>query len=210
MNTIWTVRLAAVVLVLSPLGAWAQEETTDKAAAQARTAERARINADRAVLQTQTQAKERACYQQFSVNACLSEVRAQRREALAELRRQEIVLNDQEREGRAAKALAGQTEREATHASKALEAAAKPVHVPQAKTPMPAASAAEQAQRAQTAAQRRAAENARKQEQHAGKVADEAQNTRRFEAKQSQAQKRREDRARRDAQATKPTAAPLP
>ena len=33
---------------------------------------------------------------------------------------------------------------------------------------------------------------------------------RRFEAKQSQAQKRREDRARRDAQATKPTAAPLP
>ena len=46
--------------------------------------------------------------------------------------------------------------------------------------------------------------------QHAGKVADEAENTRRFEAKQSQAQKRREDRARREAQATKPAAAPLP
>ena len=42
------------------------------------------------------------------------------------------------------------------------------------------------------------------------KVADEAENTRRFEAKQSQAQKRREDRARREAQATKPAAAPLP
>ena len=80
MNTIWTVRLAAVVLVLSPLGAWAQEETTDKAVAQARTAERARINEARAVLQTETQARERACYQQFSVNACLSEARAKRRQ----------------------------------------------------------------------------------------------------------------------------------
>lgn len=57
MNTIWTVRLAAVVLVLSPLGAWAQEEAADKAAAQARTAERARINEARAVLQTETQAR---------------------------------------------------------------------------------------------------------------------------------------------------------
>ena len=210
MNTIWTVRLAAVVLVLSPLGAWAQEEATDKAAAQARTAERARINEARSVLQTETQARERACYQQFSVNACLSEARAKRRAALAELQRQEIVLNDQERKERAAKALAGQAEREATHAEKAQEAAAKPAHVPQAKAPMPAASAAEQAQRAQTAAERRAAETARKQVQHAGKVADEAENTRRFEAKQSQAQKRREDRARREAQATKPAAAPLP
>ena len=33
----------------------------------------------RAALQTETQARERACYQQFSVNACLSEVRAKRR-----------------------------------------------------------------------------------------------------------------------------------
>ena len=210
MNTIWTARLAALLLVLSPLGAAAQESAAETVAARARAVERARINVARAALQTETQARERACYQQFSVNACLSEVRAKRRAALAELQSQEIVLNDQERKERAAKALAGQAEREATHAGKAEEAAAKPPHVPQAKAPMPAASAAAQAQRAQTAAERRAAENARKQVQHAGKMADEAENTRRFEEKQRQAQQRREDRARRGAQATKPAAAPLP
>ena len=36
MNTIWIARLAAVALVLSPLGAWAQENAADKAAATAR------------------------------------------------------------------------------------------------------------------------------------------------------------------------------
>ena len=210
MNTIWTARLAALLLVLSPLGAAAQESAAETVAARARAVERARINEARAALQTETQARERACYQHFSVNACLSEVRAKRRAALAELQREEIVLNDQERKERAAKAVAGQAEREATHAEKAAEAAAKPPHEPQAKTPMSAASAAAQAERAHSAAERREAETARKQVQHASKVANEAENTRRFEEKQGKAQKRQEERSRRNAQATKPAAAPLP
>ncbi len=81
MTPIWTARLAALALLLAvlPLGASAQEGAAQAAAAPARAAERARISQARAALQTEVQAKERACYQEFSVNACLSEVRAKRR-----------------------------------------------------------------------------------------------------------------------------------
>ena len=37
-------------------------------------------------------------YQRFAVNSCLDNVNERRREAMANLRRQEIVLNEQERQ----------------------------------------------------------------------------------------------------------------
>jgi colicin import membrane protein len=59
--------------------------------------ERARINAERARLEAGFLAEDVACYKKFAVNHCLSKVNSRRREALADLRRQEISLNDEER-----------------------------------------------------------------------------------------------------------------
>ncbi len=60
-------------------------------------AERARINAERLKLETGFGAEDAACHKKFLVNNCLDEVKVRRREALADLRRQEISLNAQER-----------------------------------------------------------------------------------------------------------------
>jgi colicin import membrane protein len=65
-------------------------------------AERLRISAERARLETAFTLEDSACYKRFLVNHCLDEVKVRRREALADLRRQEIVLNDEARKARAA------------------------------------------------------------------------------------------------------------
>jgi len=48
---------------------------------------------------------EKACYRRFAVSDCLREARQSRRSALDELHRQEIVLNDEERQAKGAEAL---------------------------------------------------------------------------------------------------------
>src|SRR5450756_1568952 len=59
--------------------------------------ERAKISAERARLEAVFLAEDGACYKKFFVNSCLGEVNGRRREAMADLRRQEILLNDEER-----------------------------------------------------------------------------------------------------------------
>jgi colicin import membrane protein len=59
--------------------------------------ERARISAERGKLEAGFLTEDVACYKKFAVNNCLAKVNARRREALADLRRQEISLNDEER-----------------------------------------------------------------------------------------------------------------
>ncbi len=65
-------------------------------------AERTRIQTEREITQTQFAAKEAQCYQFFAVNDCLSRVRNARRDILADLRRQELVLNSAEAKRKAA------------------------------------------------------------------------------------------------------------
>jgi len=60
-------------------------------------AERERIGAERAKLEAGFLVEDAACYKKFAVNNCLSDVNTRRREAMADLRRQEILLNDEER-----------------------------------------------------------------------------------------------------------------
>ena len=60
-------------------------------------AARSRIVSERAALEASFTAEHSACYSKFAVNYCLREVTGRRREAMAELRRQEILLNDEER-----------------------------------------------------------------------------------------------------------------
>jgi hypothetical protein len=48
---------------------------------------------------------ERQCYQKFAVNDCLRSVRAQKRKIMDDLRRQEVLVNDELRKRRGIEAL---------------------------------------------------------------------------------------------------------
>jgi len=104
-------------------------------------AERERIKAERARIDAAKGQEERACQDRFAVNDCMNAAKRRWREPLADLRRQENALNDQERRRRSAdqvrqngeraaqaqadaaqrreKALQDQKDREARAASKA-------------------------------------------------------------------------------------------
>ena len=68
-------------------------------------AERLRISTERSRLEAAQAIDETACYKRFWVNDCLQEVKERSRDALADLRRQEIVLNDEVRKAKAAEQL---------------------------------------------------------------------------------------------------------
>ena len=72
---------------------------------QAVDSERARIAAERGRAQAAFAVEDKACYKRFWVNACLDEVKARRTDLLADLRRQEVALNDQERKAQGAEQL---------------------------------------------------------------------------------------------------------
>ncbi|MBW8720650.1 MAG: hypothetical protein JF626_01690 [Polaromonas sp.] len=67
-----------------------------------RDAERERINTERARLEAGFLAEDAECYKKFAVNSCLGKVNERRREAMGDLRRQELLLNDEERRIRGA------------------------------------------------------------------------------------------------------------
>ena len=77
-------------------------------------AERLRISTERAKLEAAFTLEDSACYKRFLVNNCLDEVKVRRRDALADLRRQEIVLNDEARKARAAEQLQKTEEKSAS------------------------------------------------------------------------------------------------
>ncbi len=78
-------------------GAQAQDHAAQRVAQ-----ERERITAQRHAADERYRQAETACYQQFAVNDCQNRAKAARREAMADLRRQEITLNDEERRRKAA------------------------------------------------------------------------------------------------------------
>lgn len=67
--------------------------------------ERSRIQRSRLQVQAEAQQATAACYQKFAVSDCLRDVRASKRLVLDELRRQEVILNDLERQAKAIEAL---------------------------------------------------------------------------------------------------------
>ena len=60
-------------------------------------AQRRAISAERDRLERGFLTEDATCYKKFAVNNCLGNVNVRRRESMAELRRQEILLNDEER-----------------------------------------------------------------------------------------------------------------
>lgn len=69
------------------------------------------ITRTREKYQVQFNAEEIACYQRFAVNDCLHDNRRTQRAVMADLRRQEILLNDAERKRRGARQLLRSDER---------------------------------------------------------------------------------------------------
>lgn len=62
---------------------------------------RASLSQERSRLEAGFAAEDALCHERFAVNRCLGKVDVKRRAALTELRRQEILLNDEERKNRA-------------------------------------------------------------------------------------------------------------
>jgi hypothetical protein len=61
------------------------------------TRQRQALAAQRSAITQAETAQQAVCWQKFAVNACLSEARSTRRQALEPLRHQELALNAQER-----------------------------------------------------------------------------------------------------------------
>jgi len=97
-----TLLLLSLVLLVSPLRA---QTGADDVLSLREAQQREWISSTRQNYQREFAAQEVACYQRFAVNDCLNESRRLRRELMADLRRQEILINDTQRKRRAARQL---------------------------------------------------------------------------------------------------------
>lgn len=100
-----TVRFLGVVLFCSLLNSVARADDavvgSEPTVSMRREAERSRIQAERAQAEASFKAEESACYARFTVSDCISKARRVRREVLETLRKQEIVINDADRQQKA-------------------------------------------------------------------------------------------------------------
>lgn len=99
----WRLQMSAALLALSAGAVWAQGQTP--IGPEEIAAERARISEARTRIDARFALEEQACHQRFAVNDCLNRNLAWQREELGALRRQEILLNDSERQRKAAERL---------------------------------------------------------------------------------------------------------
>ena len=180
-------------------------------------AERSRISAERARLESGFLTEDAACYQRFFVNNCLDEVNTRRREALAALRTQEIGLNEQERKLTGAeqirsieeKASAENQQQEAERRAKAASSDQSRLNAQKEKQQSRTkAQAAEPANNEARAERLRA--NQQKKQARSDRQAAEAAETARYDARQKDAEARRAQNAREQLQRAKAGAKPLP
>ena len=97
--------LAVTFLLLCASGFANAQTTVQNGQTGSIDAQRAEISARRSRLEAGFLAEETACYEKFAVNNCLEKANARLRDAMAELRRQEILLNDEERKTKGAQQL---------------------------------------------------------------------------------------------------------
>ncbi len=205
--------LFSLVLLAGAWPAWAQPDSAVES-------ERARISAERNQAEARFAAQEVACYKIFAVNDCLKAARSQRRERLADLRRQELSLTQAERKRRAAERVRSIEERDSAQRQEETAAQrAESMARQREKQEAVGKRAAERAQSATSAADRPAraraepAEPAAPAASRAAKAprsVDTAKELRRSQIRQQEAQERRERVARRLAEAGKSGVKPLP
>jgi hypothetical protein len=177
-------------------------------------AELERIKKQRQAVDARFEAEQKACQGRFGVNDCLDTARRVRRDALADLRRQEISVNDAERKRKAAERLheieEGAQARKQDTAQQRREAALDDQRQREARA---AEKAAKKAQR-EAAAARKAGQAASapgqprlgRQPTPEEAAANRAESTERMQ----DAQARKERVRKRVAERTKPAASALP
>ena len=201
---------------------WAEEEDAPL--------ERQHIRAARTAVQSQYASEERACYGRFAVNDCLDKAKKRRNDALADLRRQELVLNE---EARKRKAEARQREIDERSSPERIEGAERRRQEALARQRERETEKAEQAARKASDVAERAAKSAGRREARpaapgaatpAGTVeskagalktqqpqgGEAAQNRAEYEARVKDAEDRKARILQRKADRTKPPASALP
>lgn len=180
-------------------------------------AERARINAERASLMAGFLAEDVACYQKFAVNNCLDRVNVKRREAMANLRSQEILLNDQERRVKGAAQLRKLDEKSSPEKQQDAEASrVKALADDQSRVVREEQKGDEQQKTlsgekaAKQASAERLRNNQRKKQARVDKQSGDAEAAEKFNARQKEAQSRRAEHDSYRAKAAKPAANSLP
>lgn len=179
-------------------------------------AERRRIEVTRSGLQAGFQAEDALCHQKFAVNSCLAEVDGRRRQAMADLRRQDIALNERERKLKGAQQLRKIEEKAIAPAAPGDAAAQGASDIDR---PKQGRQIDKQTKRAETqskeaanaaVAESKAARNRQKAAQRKARSSQEAQATEEFNQRQREAEARRADNQRARLERVKPAAKPLP
>lgn len=168
-------------------------------------AERAVLAKKRSAVQAQFAAEDRECASRFSVNACVDDVRARRREALTAIDARDAELDAAQRKRRADERRAGIASKQAERAKREAQSASGPVAPqpldalrapsPPKGAPVPRPASSHPAPNVPTPAQRAAREQAARE---------------RYEAKQRDAAAHRAEIERRNAAEKKEPAAALP
>ena len=177
---------------------------------------RLRIISDRGVLKADFAVQEAACYKKFMVNDCLDEAMLKRSNGLANLRRQESLLNDAERKAKGAaqvqkiddKASLEKQQQVADRRSDALkETQARGERQRQGELTR---AAAQSKANPQTDAAVRMKNNLEKADIRANKQAKVAAQTKKYNDRLAKSQERQTRRALDNASQTKLAAQPLP
>lgn len=180
-------------------------------------AQRAAISAERSRLEADFLTEDAVCYKKFAVNNCLGQVNTRRREAMADLRRQEILLNDEERKLKGAQQIRKTEEKsspeklqqEADRRSKAVEDyQGRLAREKDKQQERGAAVSNEAAAREANTAKLQA--HQKKIQARTEQQAEAAEKAKNFNARQAQAQERRAQHEADQLKRVKPPAKPLP
>ena len=204
-------------LKLAPAGCALLALALNTAAAQDDAAARKSINQQRLSVEAGFVDQERACQGRFAITACVDEARRERRNALAELRRQASSLDEAQRKQRAERRRVTIRENLVRDEAEQLELARRPVREPRmVPIERPAVPDAENAKPGRSAAPRptqpRPAASAPAPLSPAARQAQEARSRASFEAQQREAEEHRLQVLKRNAANAlkRDPAAPLP
>lgn len=192
-----------IATACAALPGWAQQPADDAA-------ERERISAGRRQAEADFEEAHKACYRKFAVNDCIGEAKVRRREVLAQLRRQELALNEVERRRKSEERLRDLAEREAEQRERIATPAAAPASASAAQEPggRAAAQAASPASRPASAAAPRAARAPRTP--NTPPQPDTQANQRRHDQRVQQAQEHKARIEKKAAESTRKDVRPLP
>ena len=173
--------------------------------------ERVRINTERTKFEASFNRENAACYKKFLVNNCLDEVKLRRRDAMADLRRQEIALNALDRKAKGAEQIK-RTEEKSSPEKQQLDAEKRAGALRDAQARMDRekqknadrADAQSSEQANSEALARRIQANQDKAVLRSNKQAEAAEQVQKFNARQENAKERRAQHDRDQLKQTKP------